>query len=170
MAPQGLLQLKIVAILEEKREPASYSKLLRTESYFTHNSLLKEDCSNNEAEYEALIIGLAIVLEIGITNIKAFGDSQLVIRQVNDIYEVRKPELVPYFNKAKMLMGQFSSISLEYAQGSKNAQADALAKLASALSRPYEKSIDIRVEQLLVLPPVLEVVPDQVEVKHVICA
>lgn len=53
-------------------------------------SLLKE-CSNNQAEYEALITGLEMALDMGISVLKVFGDSQLVIRQMNGIYEVRKP-------------------------------------------------------------------------------
>lgn len=56
-------------------------------------SLLKEECSNNEAEYEALIFGLLLALSMDIQNLQAYGDSQLVVRQINDVYEVRKPEL-----------------------------------------------------------------------------
>jgi ribonuclease HI len=59
-------------------------------------SLLKEECSNNEAEYEALIFGLLLALSMDVRNILVYGDSQLIVRQVNNIYEVRKPELLPY--------------------------------------------------------------------------
>lgn len=41
---------------------------------------------------EALIMGLTIALDIGIIFLYVFGDSQLVIRQLTGIYEVRKPE------------------------------------------------------------------------------
>ena len=36
---------------------------------------------NNQIEYEALIIGLEILLEMGIKSVEVYGDSQLVIRQ-----------------------------------------------------------------------------------------
>ena len=49
-------------------------------------SLLKQECSNNEAEYEALIFGLVTALNMGIFYLYAYGDSQLVIRQVKGIY------------------------------------------------------------------------------------
>lgn len=42
-------------------------------------SLLKQNYSNNEAEYEALVIGLALALNMGITHLYAFEDSQLVV-------------------------------------------------------------------------------------------
>jgi ribonuclease HI len=52
---------------------------------------------NNEAEYEVLIFGLLLALSMDIQNLLAYGDSQLIVRQINGIYEVRKPELVPYY-------------------------------------------------------------------------
>ena len=35
--------------------------------------------SNNEAEYEALIAGLRLMLELQACNVKIFSDSQLVV-------------------------------------------------------------------------------------------
>ncbi|XXG42062.1 hypothetical protein AAC387_Pa01g2412 [Persea americana] len=46
-----------------------------------HVFLLLEPCPNNAAEYQALIIGLELALESGITMLEAFGDSQLIINQ-----------------------------------------------------------------------------------------
>ena len=46
-------------------------------------------CSNNMAEYEALIIGLEIALEMHIDSLQVFGDSQLIIKQINDQYAVK---------------------------------------------------------------------------------
>ena len=42
--------------------------------------------SNNEAKYEALIVGLHLARELQVSNVKNFSDSQLVVNQVNDIY------------------------------------------------------------------------------------
>jgi ribonuclease HI len=39
-------------------------------------------CFNNQVEYEALVLGLEILLQMGIKNVEVFGDSQLVINQV----------------------------------------------------------------------------------------
>ena len=37
-------------------------------------------CTNNQAEYEALVIGLEILLELKAQEVHIIGDSQLVIR------------------------------------------------------------------------------------------
>ncbi|KAJ8622006.1 hypothetical protein MRB53_030535 [Persea americana] len=58
-----------------------------------HAFSLLEPCSNNAAEYQALIIGLKLALESGITMLEAFGDSQLIINQMNQKYEIRKPPI-----------------------------------------------------------------------------
>ena len=101
---------------------------------FYHSfSLLKEGCSNNEAEYEALIFGLLLALSMDIQTLHAFGDSQLIVRQVNGIYEVRKPELAPYCQAAQKLMSKFENIQVDRIPRGDNSSADALAKLASAL-------------------------------------
>ena len=38
--------------------------------------------SNNEAKYEALIVGLHLAHELEVCNVKIFSDSQLVVNQV----------------------------------------------------------------------------------------
>ena len=106
-------------------------------------SLMKEECSNNEAEYEALIFGLLLALSMEVRSLRALGDSQLIVRQVNNIYEVRKPELVPYYNTARRLMDKFQHIEVAHVPRSRNAPADALAKLASALVLPDGKPTQI---------------------------
>ena len=53
-------------------------------------------CSNNEAEYEALLVGLKATRRLGIKGLKVFGDSKLVIRQVEGIYGVKNLSLAAY--------------------------------------------------------------------------
>jgi len=95
-------------------------------------SLLKEECSNNEAEYEALIFGLLLALSMDIRNLQAYGDSQLVVRRINDIYEVCKAKLVPYYVAARKLMEKFQNVQVSHIPRRKNASTDALAKHAAA--------------------------------------
>jgi ribonuclease HI len=108
-------------------------------------SLLKEECSNNEAEYEALIFGLLLALSMDVRNILVYGDSQLIVRQVNNIYEVRKPELLSYHTAAQILMKKFEHIQLFHVPRSKNSSADALAKLAAALVLPEGEPAQIKI-------------------------
>ena len=45
--------------------------------------------SNNKAEYEALITGLGLAKELQVRNLRIYSDSQLVVNQVNDVYQPR---------------------------------------------------------------------------------
>ncbi|XP_074315068.1 uncharacterized protein LOC141651248 [Silene latifolia] len=53
-------------------------------------------CSNNMAEYQALILGLQMAIEIGVRDMDIYGDSKLVVNQVLGEYEVKKEDLIPY--------------------------------------------------------------------------
>ncbi|PON91622.1 Ribonuclease H [Trema orientale] len=52
--------------------------------------------SHNEAEYEALAMGLDLAKEMKILNLKICGDSNLVIRQLNGDFAVKEPSLIKY--------------------------------------------------------------------------
>jgi len=64
---------------------------------------LLETCSNNVAEYEAIIIGLELAIEMHIDQLEAFGDSQLIIQQINGQYEVRNAKLLPLYQRTENL-------------------------------------------------------------------
>ena len=46
---------------------------------FETSSRLENFCSNNQAEYEAILIGSQILSSMDIKNVEAFGDSSLVV-------------------------------------------------------------------------------------------
>ena len=60
--------------------------------------------SNNEAEYEALIIGLKLAKELGAQELKVFNDSQLIVGQVNEKFEAQSPLMIRYLKKVKKIM------------------------------------------------------------------
>ena len=92
--------------------------------------------TNNEAEYEALILGLEIALHMDIQNIHIFGDSQLVVNQVTGDFKVYKPELSRYCKKVTALLTRFAHATIQNIPRAENSQADALAKLAKELLYP----------------------------------
>ncbi|KAL0444371.1 UNVERIFIED_CONTAM: Transposon Tf2-12 polyprotein [Sesamum latifolium] len=75
---------------------------------------LTQNCSNNMAEYQALIFGLEMAVDTKQRYLKVYGDSQLVINQLLGLYEVKKPELLLYHNYAKRLMGWLEDVELEH--------------------------------------------------------
>ena len=87
--------------------------------------------SNNEAEYEALIVGLHLARELWAHNMNIFSDSQLVVNQVNDIYLVIGEKMATYLEKANEQLSSFFVASFEVILWSENLNADVLAKLAS---------------------------------------
>lgn len=56
-----------------------------------HSFALLEPCSNNVAEYQALIMGMELARELAIRRLEVRGDSLLIVNQMNNVYEVRKP-------------------------------------------------------------------------------
>ena len=69
--------------------------------------------SNNEVEYEALIVGLGLAKELQAYNIRIYSDFQLVMNQVNDIYLARGNKMATYFEKANGLMKTFPIASIK---------------------------------------------------------
>ena len=53
-----------------------------------------------QAEYESLVIGLKILLQLGAKNVRVIGDSQLVLRQLTWEYKCNNLLLAPYFTTA----------------------------------------------------------------------
>jgi ribonuclease HI len=82
-----------------------------------HSLALTEPCTNNEAEYEALIAGLELSLELEIKAVRIFGDSQLIINQIIGEYKVLKPLLIQYHQKAMELMKKSRMCPLRRSQG-----------------------------------------------------
>ena len=60
--------------------------------------------TNNEAEYEALIISLKLAKEPGIPALQVFSDSQLMVGQVNGECKVRDPSMIKYLAKVWELL------------------------------------------------------------------
>ena len=60
--------------------------------------------TNNEAEYNALILLLKAARERSITKLKIYGDSQLIIRQISKQWKINLPHLRLLAQEAWKLM------------------------------------------------------------------
>ncbi|KAJ0453839.1 putative ribonuclease H [Helianthus annuus] len=87
--------------------------------------------TNNEAEYEAFLAGLRLVIKLVVQNLEVHVDSLLVVGQINGEYTAKGNVIVSYLEKAKKLISKFQSFKVIHINRSANKQADALSKLAS---------------------------------------
>jgi ribonuclease HI len=87
--------------------------------------------SNNVAEYEALVNGLRIAIELGVRHLDARGDSQLVIDQVMKNSHCRDPKMEAYCDEVRRLEDKFYGLELNHIARRYNKTADELAKIAS---------------------------------------
>ena len=85
--------------------------------------------TNNESEYMALIMGLEDALRLNISELCVCGDSLLVINQLNGVYKVNKPNLIPLYETAILLKQQFKYIDFTHIYRIHNKRADELANL-----------------------------------------
>jgi len=83
------------------------------------------------AEYEALLSGLRIAIELGIKCLDARVDSQLVIDQVMKESSCRDPKMEAYCNAVRRLEDRFNGLELNHVPHKHNEDADELAKIAS---------------------------------------
>jgi ribonuclease HI len=87
--------------------------------------------SNNVAEYEALVNGLRIAIELGVRRLNTRGDSQLVIDQVMKNSHCRDPKMEAYCDEVRCLEDKFYGLDLNHIARQYNETTDELAKIAS---------------------------------------
>jgi ribonuclease HI len=87
--------------------------------------------SNNMAEYEALVHGLRIAIELGVRRLDARGDSQLVIDQVMKNSHCHDKKIEAYCDEVWRLEDKFHGLELNHVAWWYNETVDELAKIAS---------------------------------------
>jgi ribonuclease HI len=88
--------------------------------------------SNNMVEYEALINGLHITIELGIRQLDIRGDSQLIINQVMKESSYHNPKIAMYCREVQKLEDKFDGLELDHIPQRLNEATDELAKMASS--------------------------------------
>jgi ribonuclease HI len=86
--------------------------------------------SNNVAEYEALVNGLRIAIELGVRRLDAQGYSQIIIDQVIKNSHCRDQKMEAYCDEVRRLEDKFHGLELNHVARRYNETADELAKIA----------------------------------------
>jgi len=90
--------------------------------------------SNNVAEYEALVNGLKIAIELGVRCLDVRGDSQLIIDQVMKTSSCHDPKMEAYCKDVRRLEDKFHALELVHVARRYNEAADEPAKIVSSRS------------------------------------
>jgi ribonuclease HI len=86
--------------------------------------------TNNVAEYRAVLLGIERAAELGASELELVGDSELIVRQVNDEYKVKDATLRGLHAEVKRALRPFEKWSIRHVRREQNAEADRLVNAA----------------------------------------
>ena len=97
--------------------------------------------TNNEAKYEVLLIGMAMVQKIGGKTVEMFSDSRLVVGQIKGELEARDTRMQKYLSQARRIQTKFEFFDLSYIPRNGNTHTDSLATLATSSAQDLPRVI-----------------------------
>ena len=118
--------------------------------------------TNNEAEYEALIIGLTTARDLKATHIDVNCDSLLISNHVNGTYKAKDYKMLTYLNIVKELQAEFDSFNIQQVLRESNTQTDALAGLGAIFRHINLTTIPI----IHILKPAIDKLDNNKDVLH----
>lgn len=93
------------------------------------------ELTNNQAEYQALILGLKKASDESIKNLVCFLDSELLVKQLNKKYKVKDDQIRNLYNFVLEFVDSFDEISFKHVSREKNKEADFLVNKALDLKK-----------------------------------
>ena len=97
--------------------------------------------TNNEAEYETLLMGMSMVQTMGGKVVELFSDLRLIVGQVKGELEARDPRMHGYLSQVRRMQTKFESFDLSHNPRGENTHADSLATLATSSTRSFPRVI-----------------------------
>jgi ribonuclease HI len=79
---------------------------------FEQSVHLEYFCTNYQAEYEAILLGLQILSSIGVKHVEAFGDSMLVVQQIVGTFQCLDGSLNAYLDKYLEIIALFDDFTV----------------------------------------------------------
>ncbi|XP_074374852.1 uncharacterized protein LOC141715927 [Apium graveolens] len=95
---------------------------------------------NNEAEYEALISDLGLDRVVKAKNLKIYGDSRLVVAQVNGEFEEKDDTMAKYLRVVNEILTQFDEWYAEHVPREENITVNALSEFTSSEIENYTRN------------------------------
>ncbi len=94
--------------------------------------------TNNIAEYTALLEGLQKILDLKGHSVRAYLDSELVVKQIKGEYKVKNMDLKDIFDKIKKLIAKFEEFEISHVRREHNKEADKILNIALDTMDEYE--------------------------------
>ncbi len=113
--PNGRMRIGIVIVQDRK--------VVKEISEF-----LGESGTNNVAEYRAIMRAMEEAIGLGADELEIESDSQLVIRQLNGQYAIKKPHLKIFYCGIKSLESRFKHVTYRWIARGQNVYADRLSR------------------------------------------
>jgi hypothetical protein len=105
------------------------------------------ETTNDVAEYEALVLGMRAAKELGIEEVSMFGDAELIIQQVRNVYQAKHPRLMSKMNEVWDLIDNFfSAFNITFVPREENTSANSLTVSASLFKASLPPKIHGEVE------------------------
>nr|GEV90981.1 reverse transcriptase domain-containing protein [Tanacetum cinerariifolium] len=101
--------------------------------------------TNNEAEYEALLVGLRMAKKMKVQNIDVKVDSKLVASQINGSYMESSASMIKYLATAKECIAELTTFVIQNIPRNLNLKADILSKLATHAFHHLTKKVLVEV-------------------------
>ena len=103
--------------------------------------------TNNDAEYEALIAGMKLALEMKVRHLRARSDSMLVVYQISGGWQAMGPKTELYSKYVREMIRKFVEVKMEKISRNENMEADALAKFASQRDAQMLGAIPLEIQE-----------------------
>jgi len=97
--------------------------------------------TNNQTEYEALLVGLNLAYDMGAREVTCKSEFQVMVGQVNGEFEVNEPLLQRYYHVTKNSIARFNKAPMEHIPREENKRADILYKLLVTNKKSHQRSI-----------------------------
>ena len=102
---------------------------------------LSFSATNNDAEYEALLMGMMMVQKMGGKAVKVFSDSKLVVSQVRGDLQACDPRMQEYLCQIRSIQEKFEVFDLSHIPRGGNMHADSLATLTMSSAQDLPRVV-----------------------------
>ncbi|XP_022899206.1 uncharacterized protein LOC111412498 [Olea europaea var. sylvestris] len=103
------------------------------------------EATNNEAEYEAVIIAMKLAINLELKNIKIYSDSHLVVGQIEGTFDRKNEKMSLYCLKVHDLQRKFKSCEIVKITRAENCKADALSRLVFMGIDELDRTVHVRI-------------------------